>query len=103
MLLEHAATHIKNLQVRLDMLNQKKLQLESRSNHISTGSSSRSPVVLVREFGSTLEVFLMCGLNKNFFLHEVISVLEEEAARVVTVNQSTGGERIIYRIYSQAS
>ena len=101
LLLEHATTHVKRLQQRLKMLKQKKQLLEGRTHHIT--GSSRSPVIIVREMGSTLEVFLTSGLNKNFFLYEVISVLEEEAAQVVTANQSTVGDRIIYSICSQAS
>ncbi|XP_034700132.1 transcription factor bHLH168-like [Vitis riparia] len=100
LLLEHATTHVKRLQQRLKMLKQKKQLLEGRTHHIT--GSSRSPVIIVREMGSILEVFLTSGLNKNFFLYEVISVLEEEAAQVVTANQSTVGDRIIYSICSQA-
>ncbi|KAG5618342.1 hypothetical protein H5410_018166 [Solanum commersonii] len=46
-------------------------------------------MVEVRELDSTLEVILVSGLQKNFTLQEVIIIIEQEGAQVVSANYST--------------
>ncbi|KAG5042955.1 hypothetical protein JHK87_006870 [Glycine soja] len=41
---------------------------------------------------------LISGLNKNLMLYEVISVLEEDGAEVVTVNFSTVADKFFTRV-----
>ncbi|KDO37635.1 hypothetical protein CISIN_1g039545mg [Citrus sinensis] len=52
--------------------------------------------------GSTLEVNLICGSNRNFMFHEIISVLEEGAAEVINVTQLNSGDRVIFSVLSKA-
>ncbi|KAK6795297.1 hypothetical protein RDI58_008750 [Solanum bulbocastanum] len=59
-------------------------------------------MVEVRELDSTLEVILVSGLQKNFTLQEVIIIIEEEGAQVVSANYSTTDDMIFYMIRAQA-
>ncbi|RVX10614.1 Transcription factor bHLH167 [Vitis vinifera] len=105
--LDHATTYIKQLQKRIETLKQTKQLLQGSTDETGgvrcqMSGASRSPVITVRDMGSSLELLLISGSNKKFRLHEVISVLEEEAAQVVTVNQCIVGDRICYSIHSEA-
>lgn len=62
---------------------------------------SKLPIVELRDLGSSIEVMLVSGLNKTFMLYEVISVLEEEGAEVVTASFSTVGDKIFYVVHAQ--
>ncbi|KAJ4724496.1 putative Transcription factor [Melia azedarach] len=71
----------------------------------SSSSSSRLmlPIMNITSSDSILEVNLICGLrNRNFMLHEIINVLEEEGAEVINATQQNAGDRVIYIIKSKA-
>ena len=63
----------------------------------------RLPVIDLRDMGSSLEVMLISGLNKNFMLYEVISVLEEEGAEVVSASVSTVGDKVFHSLHAQVN
>ncbi|XP_059650428.1 transcription factor bHLH167-like [Cornus florida] len=79
-LLEKAGDHIKGLKESIEQLQRRKEQL-------------KLTVLAVEEMGSTLEVKL---IDKNFMLHELLTVLEEENVEVVSANYSNMGDKIIY-------
>ena len=90
---------------RIEELKRRKERLvkddENRIQDKTTSGGSILPVINFRILDSTLEVNFISGLDKNFLLHEVIKVLEEEGAEVLTVSYSTVGDRVIYTIHSQ--
>ncbi|KAI4336128.1 hypothetical protein L6164_014696 [Bauhinia variegata] len=104
--LDIAAAYITHLKERIEKLEGRKKQA-ARSN--STGNvtknemfiNSRLPVLELRDMGSTIEVMLITGLNKNFMLYEVISILEEEGAEVVSASFSTVGDKIFHTVHAQ--
>ncbi|KAK4779429.1 hypothetical protein SAY86_006957 [Trapa natans] len=59
------------------------------------------PVIQLMEWVSGLEVSLISGLNKKFMLFEVISLLHEEGAEVVSASISTIGDKIFHTIHAQ--
>ncbi|KAF8407928.1 hypothetical protein HHK36_007068 [Tetracentron sinense] len=63
----------------------------------------RLPVIELRDLGTTLEVILISGLNKNFMFYEVISVLEEEGAEVMNASFSVVGDKVFHTIHSQVT
>lgn len=67
----------------------------------ATVVGSRLPVVKLSESDSSIEVMLISGLNKNFMFYEVISVLEEEGAEVVSANFSTVGDKVFHTLHAQ--
>nr|GMC48291.1 transcription factor bHLH162-like [Ipomoea batatas] len=64
----------------------------------------KSPVIEVRDLGSTLEVVLMSATNKpNLMLHQLIRIVDEEGAQVETASFSTVGDKVFHTLHAQAS
>nr|XP_010940038.1 transcription factor bHLH162 [Elaeis guineensis] len=105
--LDLATSYIKMLQDRIEKLKQRRelqTSVEGISNDISREMTIgiRLPVIEVRHQDSNLEVVLITGLNKSFMFHEVISILEEEGAEVVSASFSAVGDKIFHIIHSKA-
>ncbi|KAK3223317.1 hypothetical protein Dsin_010342 [Dipteronia sinensis] len=106
-LLDHAANYIKRLQERVEEQKGRHETLLKESpcdpNYKKTTSSCSSPVLNIKscEDSTCLEVNLICGLNNNLLLHEIISVLQQEGAEVMNLTQNNEGDRVIFTITSQ--
>ncbi|KAI3464070.1 hypothetical protein Pfo_020733 [Paulownia fortunei] len=106
--LEQAAGYIKLLRERIEELRRRKTQalmntdstIDITSNAV-TMSGSNLPILKIRDLNSSLEVVLISGLRKNFMLHQVISILEQEGAEVVSVSLSTIGDKIFHTLHAQ--
>lgn len=102
-----AATYIKHLRERIEKLKGEKekamnmMMMSNQSNNRIFNTGSELPLLEIKDLGSGIEVMLISGLNKNFMLYEVISVLEEEGAEVVTANFSTVADKIFYTVHAQ--
>ncbi|KAL6010994.1 hypothetical protein ACLOJK_001438 [Asimina triloba] len=107
--LEYAAAYIKQLKEKIDGLKQKRdlaLSINGINRDIRGGMMGlgvRLPVVEVRDLGTSLEVVVISGLNKNFMLCDVISVIEEEGAEVVNASFSFVADKIFHIIHSQVT
>ncbi|KAA8533142.1 hypothetical protein F0562_033325 [Nyssa sinensis] len=105
-LVDQATGYIKQLKEDVEELKRRKEELikDDDQNSIKNNTEgSRLPVLAVRDTGTTLEVNLITGLNKNFMLREILSILEDEGtATVVSASYSTVGDKIFYTIYSEA-
>ena len=108
--MDQATTHIKQMKERVEMLKQRKQQIleghiSNADKVVSTGGSGsiiRSSMITVSHLDSIMEVCLTCGLTDNFILIcQVIHVLMEEAARVVSLNYSIMGNKIFYTIHAE--
>lgn len=101
--LDEAAAYIKILTERIEALNRRKAQLINHgatTNYVAR-TSSKPPILTVRELGYGVEVVLISGLNKNFLLSQVISIIEQEAAEVLTINVARVGDSIIHTLHAQ--
>ncbi|XP_058091680.1 transcription factor bHLH162-like [Magnolia sinica] len=107
--LDQAAVYIKQLREKIDELKEKRdlaTSIEGINKDISGAMmvlGLRLPVVEVRDLGSSLEVVLISGLNKNFMLCDVISVIEEEGAEVVNASFSFVADKVFHIIHSQVT
>lgn len=116
--IDFAASYIKQLKERIDVLKIRKEEEEAKKNSKEINgqdkmmnnvgsSSSRStrtsllPLLDLKESDSSIEVIVISGLNKNFMLYEVISVLEEEGAEVVCASFSIVGDKIFHSLHAQ--
>ncbi|KAJ9677715.1 hypothetical protein PVL29_022603 [Vitis rotundifolia] len=104
--LEQAANYIKQLKERIEELKGRKelaMRVAGTNNNLidAVMIGLRLPVIDLRDLGSSLEVMLISGLNKNFMLYEVISVLEEEGAEVVSASVSTVGDKVFHSLHAQ--
>lgn len=101
--LDLAVSYIKHMRERIDKLKRKKEQgmKSNQANDLIFDIDSKLPVLEVRDLGSGIEVTMVTGLNKNFMFSEVINVVEEEGAEVVTASFSTTGNKIFYNVHAQ--
>ncbi|KAK6261172.1 hypothetical protein QUC31_006988 [Theobroma cacao] len=105
--LDLAVAYIKHLRERIEKLKVIKEQMmksvEASSNIMNNNASGGLglPVVEIRDLGSSIEVILISGLNKNFMLYEVIGILEQEGAEVVSASFSTVGGKIFHNLHAQ--
>ncbi|CAL4977332.1 unnamed protein product [Urochloa decumbens] len=107
--LDSAAVYIKQLKERIEALKRRKEGGGSSGKGGSAaaaaaaaGGGVRMPVVEVRYQDGTLDVVLISEAGRPFKLHEVITVLEQEGAEVVSASFSVVGDKIFYTIHSQA-
>lgn len=106
---DQAITYIEKLKERIEELKRRKDKVIAQGKSdcskkfmpTITCTSVKTPMVEVRELGSTLEVILVSGLQKNFTMQEVINILEEEGAQVVSANYSTIGDKVYCTIHIQ--
>uniref|UniRef100_A0A5B7AA69 BHLH domain-containing protein n=1 Tax=Davidia involucrata TaxID=16924 RepID=A0A5B7AA69_DAVIN len=102
-LLDKATTYVKQLKENVEELKGRKEKFKGSGKSMEDNTAgSTLPVLAVRDKDSTLEVNLITGLNTKFMLHEIITLLEEEGAQVVSASYSTVGSKIFYTIHSQA-
>ncbi|KAI6675349.1 hypothetical protein NL676_003255 [Syzygium grande] len=111
--LDQAASYIRQLKEKIDGLKLRKEQAILLSEGIDPSSSLTSsndqeanlgfvlPVFELRDHGLGLEVILISGRRKNFMLYEVISILEEEGAEVVSASFSVIGDKIFHTLHAQ--
>ncbi|XWS63656.1 hypothetical protein CRYUN_Cryun06bG0119700 [Craigia yunnanensis] len=103
--LEHATVYVSQLKKRMEELKQRKVQLEAE--HISpqamTGRAATiSPVINITDLDSTVIVDLIAGTDTKFALCDIISILEEEGAQVLTATYHNAGNKVLLSIHSQA-
>ncbi|XP_057465844.1 transcription factor bHLH162-like [Actinidia eriantha] len=105
--LDQVALYIKQLKERVEELKDKRSlamgnKIGNNTKDTTDGSYLGFPVVFeLRDLGSSLEVTLISGLKKNFVLNEVISVLQDEGADVVSVHFSTIGDKVFHTLHAQ--
>lgn len=106
--LDQAAAYIKQLRERIDKL--KGIKEKAMKPTIPTTCNImdnrmnfdfKLPVFELRDLGSSIEVIIISGLQRNFLLYEVISILEEEGAEVVSASFSTVGDKVFHTLHAQ--
>ena len=124
--LDAGASYIKKLKERIDELQHRRSSIQALDTIrgdtsiptpttitiMSSGAGSPeegkaweelAPVLQVRQHnGSTMEVRLICCMERPIKLHEVITIHEEEGATIVNANHSIAGHKMVYTIHSQA-
>ncbi|XP_058087911.1 transcription factor bHLH162-like [Magnolia sinica] len=103
-----AAAYIQKLQAKIEGLKEKRdlaMSIDGINKYMRGGMmiGVGSPIIEVRDLGSTLEVVLISGLDRKFTTCDVISVLEEEGVDVVSANFSFTADKVIYIIHSQVT
>jgi hypothetical protein len=105
--LDYAASYISQLKERIENLKGRKEQVMGmglgNTNHVMDTMTigSRLPVIDLRDLGSSIEVIVISGLQKNFMLYEIISILEQEGAEVVSASFFTVGDKVFHTIHAQ--
>ena len=100
--LEQATVYVNQLQNRVEELKKTKLQVEEECREMTSGRSTIFPVINITDLNSTLEVNLITGWNRKFKLCDIIKILMEEGAEVITAAANHNAEdRIIYSFHCQ--
>ncbi|KAM0901691.1 hypothetical protein ACQ4PT_019814 [Festuca glaucescens] len=123
--LDEATTYIKKLKDRVDELHRRRISAQyvarlrggacsvvSTMMRNGTGpelegeieeKALAAPVVEVRYHNdSSMDVMLICSVERPIKLHEVITIHEEEGAEIVNANHSVARHKIFYNIHSLA-
>ncbi|KAL2515774.1 BHLH domain-containing protein [Forsythia ovata] len=105
--LDQATSYIKQLRERIEELKRRK-RLLALSTAEETNSSIRNsviglklPILRFRELGSSFEVVLISGHKKKFMLYQVIRILEEGGAEVVSASLSNIGDNVFLTLHAQ--
>ncbi|XP_026440686.1 transcription factor bHLH162-like, partial [Papaver somniferum] len=119
---DNAAAYIQELRKRIDELKRKKQgmihggeqEIISINSSTSTSSSSSTstmtgtnlpganlPILEVKDFEDAMVVVVVTGLNKNFMFYELITILEEHGAEVVSASFATVSDKVYHTIHSQ--
>ncbi|KAJ4711112.1 Transcription factor like [Melia azedarach] len=96
-LLDQATTYTKQLQEKVEKMRERKELLKVDCRNFE-------PIINIKyslDFNN-LEVTIISGSRKSFLLHQVISVLEEEGAEVVSTTYQNAGDKAFYTIYAKA-
>ncbi|KAK3184127.1 hypothetical protein Dsin_031413 [Dipteronia sinensis] len=109
--IDEAVNYIKTLEKKLQESKEKKQNLmgSSRKRPLRSysaptdmaSSSSIPPQIEIHETGSTLELILTSGLDNQFIFYEVIRILHEESAEVVSANFSVVGNKILHVVHAE--
>ncbi|XP_039024721.1 transcription factor bHLH162-like [Hibiscus syriacus] len=99
--LEQATEHINQLRSRLEGLEQRRSQLEEA--HRATRTSLTSPVINISEYSniSGMEINLITGSELNLSLSQIIRIIGEEGAQVISLTLSKSGNMNILSIHCQ--
>jgi hypothetical protein len=76
----------------------------STSEEAAAGAEEEPPAVVEMQHsrdGSSLEVVLISSVRRPFKLHQVVTVLEEEGAEIISANLSVDGRRMFHTIHSR--
>lgn len=103
---DHAAVYIGQLQKRLEELEQRKVQLEAEHSPpppqaVNMRTGTTTPVMEITDLGSTVKVTLISGKDTSFVLCDIISILEEEGAQVLSASYHNAGNKVFFSIHSQ--
>ncbi|XP_028777424.1 transcription factor bHLH162-like [Neltuma alba] len=112
--LGEATNYIKKLQIRLEKMKEKKLNLmgtgkKRNANESLTNNSrgiirgSKSPKVEIHQMGSALDVSAITGLDCQFIFNEFIRILHEEQADIVNASYSVVQDAVFHTIHCQIS
>ncbi|KAM3318942.1 transcription factor like [Capsicum chacoense] len=107
--IDQAISYIEKLKERVEVLKKRKDEVvaQGRGDHskkfmlTATCTATKIAMVDVKELGSTLEVILVSGLEKKFTMQEVINIIEEEGAQVVSAGYSIIADKVYYTIHAQ--
>ncbi|KAI3913890.1 hypothetical protein MKW92_019341 [Papaver armeniacum] len=119
---DNAAAYIQELRKRMDELKRKKQSLihgggqeiisinSSTSSSLSSSTSTMTdtnlpganlPILEVKDLEDAMVVVVVTGLNKNFMLYELITILEEHGAEVVSASFAAVNDKIYHTIHSR--
>lgn len=96
-LVERATIYVNQLQQRTEELKQMKAQLEEGQST----ATRISPVINITDLDSTIQVNLVAGTDMNFALCDIISILEEEGAQVLSATYHNVGNKVVLSLHSQ--
>ncbi|PSR89764.1 Transcription factor bHLH36 like [Actinidia chinensis var. chinensis] len=106
--IHEAVNYIKSLQAKLEKSKKKKETLSSTTKrpHTCTNDQSlptvKSPKIEIHEMGQALNVTLVTGHDNKFIFHEIIRLIHEDGAEVLSANFSVIGDSIFHAVHAKA-
>ncbi|KAJ6433469.1 hypothetical protein OIU84_017206 [Salix udensis] len=107
--IDEAIIYIKSLEERLKRARERKEGLTSCRKRSfacthqdpTPAATQKAPQLKIQELGSALEIVLTSGADNQFLFCEIIRILEEEGAEVVSVNVHVLGDSTFQVLHAQ--
>ncbi|KAF5481299.1 hypothetical protein F2P56_001964 [Juglans regia] len=104
--IDQAINYIKSLETKLKKSKEMKQRLTGRKRpytctNFEETASVKSPKIEIHEMGSTTEIVLVTGLENQFIFYEIIHILHEEQADVLTASFSIAGDSILHVVHAE--
>ncbi|KAB5530062.1 hypothetical protein DKX38_020143 [Salix brachista] len=106
--IDEAIIYIKSLEERLKRARERKDGLTSSRKRSfactqdpTPAATQKSPQLKIQELGSALEIVLTTGPDNQFLFCEIIRILDEEGAEVVSANFHVLGDSIFQVLHAQ--
>ncbi|KAG5233359.1 hypothetical protein OIU76_016001 [Salix suchowensis] len=107
--IDEAISYIKSLEERLKRARERKEGLTSSRKRSfacthqdpTPAATQKPPQLKIQELGSALEIVLTSGADKQFLFCEIIRILDEEGAEVVSANVHVLGDSIFQVLHAQ--
>lgn len=104
--IDEATNYIKNLQIKLEKMKEKRNNLKdvgTSKNNASMNMGFKSPQFKIQQMGSALEVVLVTGLDCQFMFNETIRFLQDEGSDVVNASYTVVENAVFHTIHCQVS
>lgn len=103
-MLERIAGYINQFQRHMEELRQRRMQLEEANTATTSATTMISPAINITASDSSLEVNVITGSDMNLALSDIIRIIEEEGAEVLSVlYNNIAGNMIILSIQCQVN
>ena len=105
--IDEAINYIKTIETKLKDSEAKKESLlgsrkrSRRSLNLESRGTQKSPKIEIHEMGSILEVVLVSGSDNQFVFFEVLRIIHEEGADVISAKFSVSGDTIHHVINAE--
>lgn len=106
--INQATIYIKNSRKRIEELERRKRELTlmkrgAVNNGVNNATNMDLPILEIKDLGSEFEVILISGPNKNFMLHQIIRIMEDGGAQVVSLNFATIHNKTFHTFHAQVT
>ncbi|KAK7400587.1 hypothetical protein VNO78_11797 [Psophocarpus tetragonolobus] len=102
--IDEATNYIKNLQIKLEKMKEKRNSLRDiieRSKNARINMGLKAPQLKIKQMGSAVEIVLITGLDCQFMFNDTIRILQEEGSDIVNVSYTIVENAVFHTTHCQ--